>query len=195
MTETVKKDFEFVRGNLMLLPYEPTFGVYKEDALISIYNRLKTEGLFDIVFHESTNMTLLQFMNFFSDPSKSLSQIFSLVDGDKIVDIVGMAWVTDIAVCAGKLTRAVGSFVFFKDYQKPAYTDQFAWMVIDYWFNVLGIDTIVGVTPEENRAALIYVKRAGFKEVGRLPNYTTYKGEVTAGVVTLMTRDQFQHPE
>ena len=189
--EAVKKEYKFKRGNLMLLPYVPGIGALDEQTLIDLYNRLKSEGLWDIVFHEDAGVSLLKFMSFFSD-GKSLLQVLALVDGDRIVDIVGMSWLADITNCGGILTRGVGSFMFFKDYQKPSYSDQFADMILEYWFEQLGMDVVLGVTPEPNRAALFYIKRTGFKEVGRLPKYTTYAGEVVTGVLTSMTKEEYR---
>lgn len=190
MEDPVKKEYQFQRGNLLLLPYDSRVGVYNEDALVGLYKRLKSEDLWDIVFHEDSGITLLKFMNFFSE-GKALLQVLAISDGKNIVDIAGMAWIGDITRCGGILTRGVGAFVFFKDYQKPMYTDQFGEMILDYWFGPLGLDVVVGVSPESNRAALIYAKRSGFKEVGRLPNYTTFKGEVVTGVVTSMTKQEY----
>jgi RimJ/RimL family protein N-acetyltransferase len=192
MNEAVKKEFEFKRGNLLLAPYDATTGLVREEALISLYKRLKAEELWDIVFHEDSGLTLLKFMNFFST-GNALLQVLTLVDDNGIiVDAVGMSWVADIIVCGNILTKGVGSFLFFKDYQKPMYTDQFSEMILEYWFDVLGLNLVVGVTPEPNRAALIYVKRAGFKEAGRIPGYTTFKGEVVTGVITSMTKQDYR---
>jgi hypothetical protein len=187
----VKKEFQCKRGNLLLMPYDPRVGNIPEEALISLYKRLKAEGLWEIVFHEDSGLSLLKFMNFFSG-GNGLLQILALTDSKDFLEPVGMSWIGDITTCAGILTRGIGSFVFFKDYQKPMYTDQFSEMILEYWFEVLGMNVVLGVTPEPNRAALIYVKRAGMKEVGRLPNYTTFQGEVVTGVVTSLTKEEYR---
>lgn len=191
MEDTVKQEGQSQENNLVVLPYDPSAGVYTEDALVTLYNRLKIEGLYDIVFHENPNMSLLRFMNFFSDPS-CLLQICSTTDGQKFVDTAGMSWVCELTSCDGVLNRAVGSFVFFKDYQKPIYTDPFGEEILKYWFEVLGIHTVVGVTPSRNLAARAYVRRLGFKEVGIAESYTSLGGKVDDGVMNIMTRDRFR---
>ena len=190
MSEAVK-EFQFRRGNLALMPYVVGAGAFNEEALIVLYKRLKDEDLWDTVFHEDTGVSLLKFMNFFSG-GQCLLQFLAIVNDDRVVDIAGMSWIADITICSGVLTRGVGSFGFFKDYQKPMYTDQFSEMILDYWFNALNLDTIVGVTPEPNRAASIFVKRAGFREVGRMPNYTTYKGQVANGIIHSLTKEEYR---
>jgi RimJ/RimL family protein N-acetyltransferase len=189
--ESAVKEFEYSRGNLLLTAYSPKVGLLQEDALIHLYKRLKEEGLWDIVFHESHDLSMLEFMNYFSKPT-CLLQILCIVKDGVIVDFAGMAWVSEISTCAGAMTRALGSFLFFKLYQKPMYTDQFAEIILGYWFEKLGLDVIVGVTPEPNRAALVYVKRAGFTEVGRIPGYTTFNGEAVSAVITAMTKQQYK---
>jgi RimJ/RimL family protein N-acetyltransferase len=191
MVEEAVKEYQFQRGNLLLMPYDPRVpGLFNEEALIAIYKRLKAEDLWDIVFHEDAGVTLLKFMNFFCE-GRALLQILAITDAKGYIEPIGVSWVGDITTCAGILTRGIGSFLFFKEYQKPMYTDQFSEMILDYWFNALKLDIIVGVTPEPNRAALIYVKRAGFKECGRIPKYTTFKGEAVTGIITSMTKEDY----
>jgi hypothetical protein len=192
MESTVKKEYQCRRGHLLLMPYDcRVAGPLREEALIDLYKRLKAEDLWDIVFHEDAGVTLLKFMNFFSN-GNALLQILTIVNDQDFIEPIGMSWVADITTCAGILTRGVGSFLFFKNYQKPMYTDQFSEMILEYWFEVLGLDVILGVTPEPNRAALIYVKRAGLKEIGRLPNYTTFRGEVVTGIVSSLTKQEYR---
>lgn len=180
-----------VDTNLVVLPYNPTSGVYREDTLVILYNRLKAEGLYEIVFHENPSMSLLAFMNFFSEPG-CLLQVCSITDGQRFVDTAGMSWVCELTSCDGVLNRAVGSFVFFRDYQKPIYTDQFGEEILKYWFDILGLHTVVGITPSRNRAARSYVKRLGFKEVGIAESYTSLGGMVDDGVMNIMTRERFK---
>lgn len=192
MDSAVEREYQFQRGNLLLMPYDPRVqGPINEETLISIYKRLKAEDLWDLVFHEDSGVTVLKFMNFFSSGS-ALLQVLAITNGEGYIEPVGMSWISDITTCSGILTRGVGSFLFFREFQKPMYTDQFSEMILEYWFECLGLDVILGVTPEPNRAALIYVKRAGFREVGRLPSYTTFNNEVVTGVVTSMTKQEYR---
>jgi RimJ/RimL family protein N-acetyltransferase len=190
METAVAKQFEGRRGDFLMLPYDPKFGIYNEESMVTFYDRLRTEDLLSTVFHENPEMSLREFLNFFNVPM-NLLQVFSITEGDKVLDIAGLAWLADIVVCQGVLTRALGSFVFFRKYQSPKYTDQFSQIILDYWFNILKIDTIVGVTPAENRLAILYVKRAGFREVGRIPAYTTLGEKVMDGIITCMTRGEY----
>jgi hypothetical protein len=182
--------YQFVRGHYGLFPYTAEAGAYPEDMLVSLWSRLKTEGLWDVVFHENPSMTLSGFMKFFAG-SNNLLQICSIMRDEAPVDMAGMAWLADPEDCPGGLRKAYGSFLFFKDYQKPAFTDPFCKMILEFWYQVLGMTLVVGMTPSRNRPALIYVKRSGFKEVARLPGFTSFEGQIDDAVLTAMTRADY----
>lgn len=191
MGDNQMSEFNMRRGPYILIPYLPQNGTDQHEALINLYFRLKKEGLDHIVFHEHPGITLLEFMNIFSN-TKNLLQICGLMDSDNnLVDICGMTWLSDIVNCSEILTKAVGSFLFFSSYQKPAYTDPFGELVLDYWFEVLKIDTLVGLTPELNRLSSMFIKRHGMKEICRIPEYTTYDGKVCDGIVSWISKNEY----
>jgi RimJ/RimL family protein N-acetyltransferase len=175
-------DFQYIRGDKMILPYLPSVLEFKEDTLVGIYNRLKEEDLYKVVFHGNPTMDLSQFISFFSSPNVALSFFCVIVDGVEYP--AGMCWLTDILTADGTIKTANGNFVFFKEYQKPSYTNEFGKIALDFWLNRLKLNVVVGMTPSDNRAALLYIKRLGFKEVGRIPNYAVLFGYVCDGVIT-----------
>ena len=183
-------------GPYILIPYMPQNGTDQQEALVSLYFRIKTEGLIPIVFHENSGITLLEFINTWSI-SRNLLQIFGIKDdAGSLMDICGMAWLSDITEISdnGKpiLTKAIGSFLFLKKYQVPAFTNTFGDLIFRYWFETLGIDTLVGITPEPNRAASIYTKRQGMKELCRIPQYTTYEGKRCDGILSHLTKEEYR---
>lgn len=50
------------------------------------------------------------------------------------------------------------------------------------------LDTIYGLTPVDNRAASIFIRKAGFEKIGILPRGIKYMGEVTDALLTVKTR-------
>lgn len=186
----MENTFKWLRPPFMLVPYSATSGLYPPEILVELYNRLKADGLYETVFHDNPKMNLLEFMNFFSHPS-TLLQVVYLVDGDTFTDMAGMVWLSGVEAYAGK-QRAVGSFVAFQKYQTPAMTDPMTNMVLDYWFNCLNMDIVVGMTPSENHLALRFIKRIGFKEMCRLPSYMALRGQITDCVITFMDKEQFK---
>jgi hypothetical protein len=190
--EEPKYEFNPRRGPYLLIPYMPQNGTEQHEALINLFFRLKKEDLDKIVFHEHPDITLLEFLNFFSG-NKCLLQIFGLMDDkNNLVDICGMAWLSDIVNCSGILTKATGSFLFFNDYQKPAYSDAFGELLFEYWFEALSIDTLVGLTPAPNRKSSIFIKRQGMKELFRIPQYTTFEGQKCEGIVSWLSKEEYR---
>jgi len=51
------------------------------------------------------------------------------------------------------------------------------------------LDTLYGLTPEPNRAARIYLLRAGFKNMGTLISGTKYEGIVCDAIMSMKTRN------
>jgi hypothetical protein len=184
------KDFQWRRPPFVLTPYVLNKGIYEPDILVEVFNKLKSEDLYKIVFHDNTDMNLLDFMNFFSHPSVSL-QIIAVADGDSITDIAGISWLSGLEKYGENNQRAVGNFCAFRAYQTPAYTDMMAKFVMEYWFKCLGLDIIVGMTPASNVLAVRFIKRIGFRELFRIPNYSSLLGSRTDCVVTYMEKDQY----
>lgn len=185
------KDYEWMRDPFLLTPYLLNeSGVYKSDALVSLYDRLKFEGLYGTVFHDNPDMGLFGFMSFFNSPGVLL-QILNYVQNDKIVDVAALCWVVGVERYVDK-TKAVASFVVFKDYQKPNYTSILADLAVGYWVNELEIDVVIGMTPALNKPAVRFVKRIGFEELCRIPGYTSLNGEICESVVTMMTKKRYQ---
>lgn len=178
-------EFQCVQGNLAIVPYSPRSGVLRENDLLALYDRLKQEDLFPVVFHENPELTPIEFLNFFANPRNLL--IMYAVKEQENFEPAGLAWLSEVTNCQDTLTRATGSFVFFKKYQSQQYTGPLAHRTLDYWFNQLHIDTIIGLTPENNRLASTFIKRVGFREIGRVPQFTTLFGTVTGAIVTCMT--------
>lgn len=183
-------NFKYIRNDKMFLPYTPKIVSFKEDVLVDIYKRLKNENLYEIIFHDNPQMTFNQFISFFSSELVSLS--FFCVLENEVEYPAGMCWLTDFANIDNRGKRANGSFVFFKDFQKPNYTNDFGKMALDFWFHELGVSVISGLTPSDNRSAMIYIKRLGFIESGRIPNYTILNGNICDGVITYLERSAFE---
>jgi len=184
----MENKFNWLHPPFMLTPYAGE--VYTPDVLVQVFNRLKTEGLYPIVFHDNPNQNLLEFMNFFSHPMTALSAIM-IIDNDQIQDIAAIGWLSGLESYADKRQRALASFCVFKDYQHPNLTSQMARLQFRYWFEHLRMDILIGMTPANNRLAVQFTKRIGFRELCRIPNYSAYLGKVSDTVVTMMDREQY----
>lgn len=182
-------NFKWSRPPYLLAPYAIDQGILGPDVLVELFNKLKAEELYPVIFHDNPGMNLLEFMNFFSHPTVAL-QIIAIVDNDGIKDIAAMSWLSGVESYGGR-QRGVASFCEFKKYQSPAQSNIMADMVLDYWFNFLGMDIVVGMTPAANVLAVRFIKRIGFIEMCRIPSYSSLMGEITDCVVTYIDKDQY----
>jgi len=71
--------------------------------------------------------------------------------------------------------------------------DEVSNMILNQWKDVENleesyIDTLFGLTPVDNRAACIFIRKAGFKAIGTLISGATYLGETTDALLTTKSR-------
>lgn len=183
--------FKYLQGDKILLPYVPeTRNLFDEDTLVRVYQRIKEDDLMSLVFHDNPDITLNQFVAYFSTNLVNLA--FFCVVENEVEQLAGMCWLTESMEIQGKVKRGNASFLFFKKYQTPKITSALGKMGLDYWFNQLHYTNIIGLTPDLNRSAIIYVRRLGFKEVGRIVNYSVLFGCKCAGVITYMDTELYQ---
>jgi RimJ/RimL family protein N-acetyltransferase len=182
--------FEYLRGDKLLLPYSPGLIDFKETVLVDMYNKLHEDDLYEIVFHDNPKMSLNQFITFFTSGLAHLA-FFCVIENEVEVP-AGLCWICDIVSHEGGTRKGNVSFCFFKEFQNPKYTNDLGRMALEYWMNVLQIDLIYASTPVDNRLSVMYVKRVGFKEVGRIPNYCFFQGNTCASMIIYIDRDIYK---
>lgn len=159
-------------------------------SLYLAWGKLHADDLYRIVFHENPTMSFAQFVQFFSQPNVALQMCVDMTDETE-PKLAGMVWLAEVSDLPGG-RRATGSFVYFKEYQKPEWTDKFAEMTLRWWFEDIGVSTLCGMTPTPNRGAKWYSLRAGLKYVATLSNYTSFDGKICDAHVALMDRGMFE---
>jgi hypothetical protein len=176
---------------IAIIPWTPAMTGPLESAMTMVWRRLHDEDLYATVFHERTDFTFAEFMQFFSRPL-TLVQVCAEVDEHgAIVDLAGLCWLADYEQLPSH-RRACGSFAFFRKYWSPKWTDLFAKTLLAYYFEDLQLDLLIGVTPEPNRAARVFTVRSQLRYVARLPDYTTYQGKRCAALIASLTKEEYQ---
>ncbi len=69
--------------------------------------------------------------------------------------------------------------------------EAFGKMMLDLFFTDYDIDAILGTTPDGNKLALRYAQRVGMSLHGPIPNYATWKGELTDGWISHISKIQW----
>lgn len=173
----------------VIVDYNPRTFPGGEIFLPGLWKRMHDEETFEMFFHEGPQMTFWDFVSLLSS-----SKIQLVIGHDENGDAVEHAGLTmlDHILYTPALHRGVGSFLFFKEYWNRHDSMDLGWAVLNNWFGVLNADTIAGLTPIDNRAAILFIRRLGFVEAGRIPDFTTYGGGPCAAVSSYMTRDMWR---
>lgn len=167
---------------IIVIPYFVDTAPAAEFTLPGLWTRLRDEGIFELFFHDHPDLTFGQFVKALSEGDTLIFMVAKKF-ADGRMEHMGMATLGQMLDT--KLTkRAIAGFLFFKDYWNHRDADEAGGKILDHWFDVVGLDTIGGLTPKHNRPALAYIHRLGFVSVGEIPNWSILKGKVSAAVVS-----------
>jgi len=96
----------------------------------------------------------------------------------------GFAWLSDI-----KPESATGHFCFFRS-SWGTYTETLGHAILKYWFKETDgkkqfpFDVIIGMTPENNKHAVKFIKELGFIVIGTIPH-------LDYGVISYLERKDY----
>jgi hypothetical protein len=152
-----------------------------EDDLGKIYYRLKSDGTYDSVFYEY-DLSLSQFLRVFTDASRAPLGCYG-------PDISGLCWLNRQEILRGGYRRAEVAMGFYRG-QSIERLETFGKMAIEWAFDKLELNVILGVTPAANRAALLFSRRLGFDVVGPVRGATVWNGEACDVYISSMAREK-----
>lgn len=161
-----------------------------EVFLPGLWKRMHDDGTFNMFFHEGPEMNFCQFGAVLAAPCDKVQLVIGHDAEGNAKEHAGVVILMHI-LYNDVVKRAVGNFLFFKEYWHRADSYQLGMAVLDHWFGNMKFDVIAGVTPRANRAAIQFIKRLGFQIVGDIPNFTMYEGKQCASVSSFMTREMW----
>lgn len=170
---------------------------HTEVFLPGLWKRMHDDGTFKMFFHEGPDMTFWQFVAALSLPTERVQIVVGHDTDGTAKEHAGLLLLNHLCL-TGKVKRAVGNFLFFREYWNRHDTADLARAVFNHWYGVMDFDVIVGITPRQNKAAIQFIKRIGFQIVGDVPMFTSYEGEPSASAISYMTRAQWRkryHPD
>jgi len=129
-------------------------------------------------------------------PSKSVNHVTNTPHCYNVIDIDSGFLVADFSL--GPFTGKAAQVHFSMRPGQPTalslfLAEEVSNTILYQWKDVINLedsflDTIFGITPVDNRAACIFIRKAGFKPMGTLASGTKYLNEVTDGLLTQKTR-------
>lgn len=167
-----------------VFPYFAEKATFPPDILNLIYRKLAAQDLLADLVHEK-HISEDEFVEFVDKETLA----YLLMDLST-KEYVGIGWVTQTEE-SDQIKKGFAAFAFFREFHTMALTSIFGKMALSHWFNLLNYDIIWGLTPATNKAAKRYCERIGLKYVASLPNFTSRRGQITDGLICMITRDQF----
>lgn len=170
-------------GDLMIFPYPP------ETALAYLYSIFEKQGLLPILFHEGVP-PLSWFLSTYRKPEISTLGCYRKLE-DGTAEILGIVWINQSWKIGQNWTKREVGMCFVR--QQPIQDlETLALMSIQWAFDHLNTDTLVGTTPETNRAALLFGRKLGFHQAGPLPGYTCYDGKLCGAYFQSLPKDEWR---
>ena len=152
-----------LRNGIALIPYGEANGTrtVPDDLIVSLYHELDADGVIEAVFRDDMQ-DAKAFVKSMKHPENL--PVFVLVDGD----ILGVAWLNGI-----KKNCAFSHFVFVKRCLGK-HSIEMGRRLLGYWFALPSgdgfiFDVLIGNIPARNRLAINYIKKLGYKELGKIP--------------------------
>jgi len=149
------------------------------DEIVELHVKAHKDRLLKTVFYDGSCRTPQEFMRFVKDPAFCFMAVY-----DKNLTPAACCWLNGFSGRA-----ALINFFVYRDFFGCQSFD-IGHMVCDICLkpNEHGeafLDTLYGITPRCNRAALGFVEGLGFKRIARLPNVCDFNGRIMPGILTI----------
>jgi RimJ/RimL family protein N-acetyltransferase len=174
-----------------LIPYNKAWPVFPDGLLGHLYLRSKQDNLIGTVFN-TKGMEFDAFVTYMAS-DKVIAQIYCLQEGDQLTPI-GYCFLHSVDGDDG-CRLALFGFCFFREYWGRTMVRDLVWMCLDYWFHVLKVDVLYGITRKDNFLARNFSRNFGFKEIAVLPKFLYSGGVRVDARLVLLERNLFTRPE
>ncbi len=160
------------------------------DALLAqAYLTYQREKTLPVIFYQQIP-TITDFIKAHLEVGKRIVLgCFRVDDKTKAVEFCGMGWVADSVQMNG-YTKAETGIGMFRCAGRDSL--EFGKMMFSCFFQQYDIDSLFGVTPEENKLAIRYAQKLGMSIHGPIPQYCTWEGRPTAGWISHISKEQWQ---
>jgi hypothetical protein len=160
-----------------------------DELLAYGYLRFQEEKLLPYLFYEG-NPGLKWFLDHFGSHKMDVLGCFQK-QAKGTVDLAGFTWLNCKSQVGTVFTKAEVGQGYFRSHHNTRDTVRWAKLSADYAFRFLGVDVLFGTTPVKNRAAILAARRAGFKVIAEIPDYTCWEGERCSVALTHLSKEEW----
>lgn len=171
-----EKQAEVFFGNgFVNLPLSIARNVFGEMLLMDLYRHFKSDGTFELGFHEIPNASWETFCSYFTQPPNYRNILIPCLveDDDAIKEPLGMMWCDSFKPDPG-IVRGNVSLWFFKKFWESRFPLLAARKGIEYCFEILRLNIVYGITPSENERSCAFARLVGMHECGEVPLWTFF---------------------
>ncbi|MDD5189447.1 MAG: hypothetical protein PHE50_00210 [Dehalococcoidales bacterium] len=175
-----------IEHDIKIVPYVKIDGMFSipDEWSISVFNKIKKDGLFEKVFYDGEVRTQEDFLNLLKSPVNY--PIFILVDGI----LLCLAWINDL-----HSNHATVHFYTFKE-SWGRHSMAMGQKAIEYWFNFKKedgsnrFDVLLGITPSEYKSVHRFIEKIGFTILGEVPKvlFNIYTQQRMGAMLSFCTR-------
>lgn len=188
----IKNGAAYAYRDLIVTAFPP------QEDLAVIYMRAKREGLFEAFFNlDPKPPELNEFLLWSMDTKTVTFAAYLKTPGESLTGLapIGMGKLGALYPMGEGKTKAEVSMLFFREYQRRAWTIPACQVMIEMIFDnapTTKIDRVFGSTPEQNRASLRFMKAIGFQHLKEpIPGYSVYAGKSTGLYVSWLTAERW----
>lgn len=160
-----------------------------DTLLAQAYLTYQKEGTLPVIFYLQVP-TIKQFIDAHLQVGQRITLgCFRIDEETGTSTFVGLGWVSDSVKMGGHYKAEIGIGMF-----RCAGKDNLAFgkLMLAAFFQQYAIDVLFGCTPEDNKLALRYARKLGFSLHGPIPQYCSWHGELTAGWISHMSKEEWQ---
>jgi hypothetical protein len=156
-------------------------------VLSAIWLRLREDDLLDTVF---PGMGDLGHDAVVSMLSKRTVQLLWKRFKEGPIALIGFSFI-DSADGVDGARKAMFGFAFFKEYWGTIERYQATHLMLAYWFSVLKIDVLFGITLRSNRLARNLARKFGCVELADVPRFLYCNGELADATLVMLEKESF----
>ena len=159
-----------------------------DSLLAQAYLTYQKEGTLPVIFYQR-EPTISDFIKAHMEVGTRITLgCFRVDEGSETPTFAGLGWVSDAVRMNGFTKAEIGIGMF-----RCAGRDNLAFgkMMFSLFFDKYKIDCLFGTTPDCNKLALRYAQKLGMSLHGPIPNYCSWRGQLSDGWISHVSREQW----
>ena len=157
--------------------------------LAAMYDRFDREKILPLLFYENPLMTIYEFIGLYRLKATNTIGCYMVDSLTQKLEPIGLMWTNEVT-SIGSFKRANSGMSFYRG-QPSHRLVRFAHMGIEWAFDRIGLNALHGITPDKNRAALLFSRKCGFELVGPMRGVTLWEGELADAWFSSMLKSRW----